>query len=67
MIIFLFITIKREQILQYVVYTRAMYFTLHEMTQMEMLLQQLNISPPLFTASNVFNYNAGMLSTVRNI
>lgn len=42
--------------------TAMLYY--HELTQLEMLMQQIDRSPPLFSASQIFPFSAGILTNV---
>lgn len=42
--------------------TSMLYY--HELTQLEMMMQQIDRSPPLFSASQIFDFSAGILTNV---
>lgn len=51
----------------YVASLPTSFLTYHELTQLEMLLQQIDCNPPLFTASQIFPFGAGILANVCKI
>lgn len=44
--------------------TSMLYY--HELTQLEMLMQQIDRSPPLFSASQIFPFSTSILTNVRS-
>lgn len=45
--------------------TSMLYY--HELTQLEMLMQQIDRSPPLFSASQIFPFHAAIVTNVSEL
>lgn len=59
--------LQKEFMYHYVLTLPTAMLYYHELTQLEMLMQQIDRSPPLFSASQIFPFNAAILTNVKDI